>query len=129
MDQRHQPLGITYHPNKNANVIADCLEIQFTSHDLCYENHERRVETTAQVLPASVDDTLVGKVRPCDILKLANSLKLRKACGLDGIPNECQRHFPIISMVNMTNFQSLQSTVTFSKVMEGSKRYNVAETR
>jgi hypothetical protein len=32
------------------------------------------------------------KVRPCDIHKLVNSLKLRKACGLDGIPNECLRH-------------------------------------
>jgi hypothetical protein len=30
----HGPLGITYHMNKRANVIADCLENQFTSHDL-----------------------------------------------------------------------------------------------
>jgi hypothetical protein len=34
------------------------------------------------------------KVRPCDIHKLVNSLKLRKACGLDGIPNEGLRHLP-----------------------------------
>jgi hypothetical protein len=31
----------------------------------------------------------VEKVRPYDIQKFANSLKLRKACGLYGIPNEC----------------------------------------
>jgi hypothetical protein len=37
----HGPLGIIYHPNEKANVIADCLENQFTSHDLCDENHER----------------------------------------------------------------------------------------
>jgi hypothetical protein len=68
----------------------DCLENQFTSHDLCDENHEQQVETRVQALLASVDHTLLSKVRPCDIHKLANSLKLRKACGL-GIPNECLR--------------------------------------
>jgi hypothetical protein len=38
----HGPLGVTYTylPNKKANVIAGCLENQFTSHDLCDENHE-----------------------------------------------------------------------------------------
>jgi hypothetical protein len=84
----HGPLRITYHPNKKANVTADCSENQFTSHDLCDQNHEQEVETTVQALLTSVD-TLLRKVRPCDILvhKLANSLKLRKACGLDGIPN------------------------------------------
>jgi hypothetical protein len=84
----HGPLGITYQPEEKANVIADYLENQFTSHDLCDENHERQVETTVQVLLASEDDTLLKKVWPCDVHKLANSLKLRKACGLDGIPNQ-----------------------------------------
>jgi hypothetical protein len=32
---------ITYQENEKANVIADCLENQFTSHDLCDENHAR----------------------------------------------------------------------------------------
>jgi hypothetical protein len=36
----HGPLGITYHPNKKVNMIADCSENHFTSHDLCDENHE-----------------------------------------------------------------------------------------
>jgi hypothetical protein len=39
----HGPLGITYQTNEKANVIADCLENQFTSHDLCDENQERQV--------------------------------------------------------------------------------------
>jgi hypothetical protein len=39
------PLGITYQPNEKANVIADCLENQVTSHDLCDENYERPVGT------------------------------------------------------------------------------------
>jgi hypothetical protein len=39
----HGPLGIIYHPNEKANMIADCLENQFTSHDLCDGNHNREV--------------------------------------------------------------------------------------
>jgi hypothetical protein len=36
----HGPLGITHRPTEKANVNADCLEIQFTSHDLRDENRE-----------------------------------------------------------------------------------------
>jgi hypothetical protein len=56
----HSPLGISYHPKEKANATADCLEKQFTSHDLCDENHERPVETRVQALLASVDDTPLG---------------------------------------------------------------------
>jgi hypothetical protein len=61
----HGPLGIvyTYNPKKKTNVIADCLENRFTSHDLHDETHEREVETTVQALVASVDDTPVRKVK------------------------------------------------------------------
>jgi nitrate/nitrite-specific signal transduction histidine kinase len=62
-------LGITYHPNEKANMTADCLENHFTSHDLCYKNHEWQVETWDQALLASVDN-LLGKVGPCDVHKL-----------------------------------------------------------
>jgi hypothetical protein len=51
------PLGITYQPNEKANVIAEYLENQFTSHDLCDENHARQVETTVKTLLASVSGT------------------------------------------------------------------------
>jgi hypothetical protein len=90
----HGHLGITYQPNEKANVIADYLENQFTSHGLFDENHARQVETTVQALLASASGPPLGKVRPGDIHNLANSLKLRKACGLDDIPNECIRHLP-----------------------------------
>jgi hypothetical protein len=36
-----------------------------------------------QALLASVDDTRLEKVQPCDIQKLVKILKLRKPCGLD----------------------------------------------
>jgi hypothetical protein len=74
----HGPLGIIYHLNEKANVIVDCLENHSTSHGLCDENHDREVETAVQLLLAPVDGTPLEKVRPCDIHKLAHSLKLRK---------------------------------------------------
>jgi hypothetical protein len=84
-------------------MIADYLESQFTSHDLCDENHERRVKSRAQTLLASVGNTPLGKERNCDIHKLANSLKLRKACGLDGIRKECLRHLQRRQLIHMTH--------------------------
>jgi hypothetical protein len=57
----HGPLGITYHQNEGANVIADCIENHITSHDLCDENYERRVKVRVQALLTSVDDTLLEK--------------------------------------------------------------------
>jgi hypothetical protein len=85
-------------------VIADCLENRFTSYDLCHNNHEWQVESTVQALLTSADDTPLGKVRPCDIHKLANSLKLRKAFVFDGIPNECLRHLLRRPLVHLTHF-------------------------
>jgi hypothetical protein len=61
------------------------------------------VETRVQALLASVDETPLGKVKPCDVHKLANLLKLRKAYGLDGIPNECLRHLPRRPLVYLTH--------------------------
>jgi hypothetical protein len=95
-------LGITYHPDEKANVIADYLENQFTSHDLCDENHERQVETTVQTVLASVDGTPLGKVRPCDILKLGNSFKWQKACVLMVFQTNVLRHLPRRPLVCLT---------------------------
>jgi hypothetical protein len=99
----HGPLGTTYHLNEKVNTTVDCLENQFTSHDLCDENHERRVQTRVPALLTTTDDTSLGKVRTCDIHKLVNSLKLRNACGLGGIPNECLIHLPRRPLVHLTH--------------------------
>jgi hypothetical protein len=76
------PLGITYQLTEKAKVIAACLEHQFTSHGLYDENHERQVETTVQALLASVDGNSLGKVRLCDIQKLANLLNCERLVDL-----------------------------------------------
>jgi hypothetical protein len=58
----HGPLGITYQPDEEANVIADYLEYQFTSHEVCDENRERLGESIVQALLASVYDIPLGGV-------------------------------------------------------------------
>jgi hypothetical protein len=99
----HDFLGIKYHPLEKANAIADCLEKHFTPNDLCDENHERRVAARFQALLESVDNSPSEKVRPCHIQKLIKTLKFRKACGIDGIPNECFRHLPRKPLVHLTH--------------------------
>jgi hypothetical protein len=83
----HGPLGVKLHPLKKANSIADCLEKQFTPHELCEENHERCVEARVKALLKAVENNPLERIRPCYLQKLINSLKLRKTCGIDGIPN------------------------------------------
>jgi hypothetical protein len=91
----HGASGLRFLPYEKANAIADCLEIQFTPHDLCDENHERQVEAKVLCSNGNRRQQLPQRIRPCDIQKIINTLKLRKACGIDGIPNECLRHLPL----------------------------------
>jgi hypothetical protein len=53
----HGPSGLKFNSSEKASAIVDCLENQFTHHDLCDENHERRVKTRVQ----SLLDTIVYK--------------------------------------------------------------------
>ncbi|PNF26942.1 hypothetical protein B7P43_G14042 [Cryptotermes secundus] len=99
----HGSSGLKFYPFEKANKIADCLEIQFTPHDLCDENHEERVEARVQALLEAVDENPPLRIRPCDVQKLIKSLKLKKACGIDGIPNECLRHLPRRPLVHLTH--------------------------
>jgi hypothetical protein len=43
------------------------------------------------------------RIRPCDLQKLLNSLKLKKVCAIDGIPNENLRHLPRRPLVHLTH--------------------------
>jgi hypothetical protein len=74
-------LSASFHPLEKANAIADCF----------------------QTLPEAVDNNSPERIRPCDLQKLVNSLKLRKACGIDGIPNECLRQLPRRPLVHLTH--------------------------
>jgi hypothetical protein len=84
----HGASGLKFHPSGKANAIADCLVIQFMPRDLCYENHERLLDARFQALLETVDNKPPQRIKPCDLEKLINSLKLRKTCGIDSIPNE-----------------------------------------
>jgi hypothetical protein len=92
-----------FHPQNKANAIADCSENQFTPHILCDENHERRVEARVKALFEAEGNDTPQRIRPCDLRKLLNSLKLRKAYGIDGIPNECLRLLPRRPLVHLTH--------------------------
>jgi hypothetical protein len=62
----HGPLEMAYHPN----VYTECLENQFTSHDLCDKNNKRRMETRVQTPLAFVDDTNLGNfIRSVGLIK------------------------------------------------------------
>jgi hypothetical protein len=52
----HGLSGLKFHPSEKANATADCLEIQFTQHDLCDKNHEWRVEARVQARLEDVDN-------------------------------------------------------------------------
>jgi hypothetical protein len=67
-------------------MIADYLENHLTPRDLCDEKYRGRVEAGVEAMLEGVEDTLSGKVRPCDIQKLIESLKLRQTCRNDDIP-------------------------------------------
>jgi hypothetical protein len=99
----HGPFGLTFHPLEKANAIADCLENQFTLHDLCDENHKHQVEARVRTLLEAVENNFPERIRPCELQKLVNSQKLRKACGIDGIPNECLRQLPRRPLVHLTH--------------------------
>jgi hypothetical protein len=62
----HGVSGLKFLPSEKANAIADCLDIQFTTHDLCDENHERRLETKVQALLETVDKNPPQKLRPLE---------------------------------------------------------------
>jgi hypothetical protein len=66
----HGASGLKSLPSEKANAIADCLEIQFTPHELCGEHHEGRVEAKVQALLETVDKNPPQRVRPCDVQKL-----------------------------------------------------------
>jgi hypothetical protein len=59
-------------------VTANCLENQFTFHDLYDKNHKRQVKARVKSLLASTDDTLHGKVGPCDIQKISKFIEIVK---------------------------------------------------
>jgi len=91
---------------EKANSSADCLENRFTPHDLRNEHHERRVQAYVQVLLETEDSIPSEKIIPYDLKKIINSLKIKKSCGTDGIPNECLRHLlrrPLVHLTHLFN--------------------------
>jgi hypothetical protein len=85
------------------------------------------VEAGVQAPLEAANSDPLERVRPCDLQKLLNSLKLKKACGIDGSPNECLRHLPRRSLIYVIHL--INSAVTLSHVLEGSESGSVTETK
>jgi hypothetical protein len=99
----HGLLGPAFYPSEKANVIANCLETLFTPHKLYDADYERQVDARVQALLTTVEENPSVNFRPCDVSREIRSLKVGKACGIDGIPNECLRHLPRRSLVHITH--------------------------
>jgi hypothetical protein len=99
----HGYSGLKFLPLEKASAIADCLENRFIQHVLCEENHERQVEITVQDTLETEDTDPPEKIKPCDLKKLIETLKLKKACGIDGILNDCLRHLPRRPLIHLTH--------------------------
>jgi hypothetical protein len=54
----HGPLGPIFFLIGNANIIADCLENQFRSHELCDCGRRRHMEVEVEALLATVDEDI-----------------------------------------------------------------------
>jgi hypothetical protein len=89
------------------NAIADYLEYKFTHRNFCDENHELQEGARVQALLEAVDNKLPERKRPRDLQKSIHSLKLRKSCGIDGIPSECLRHLPRRPLGHFTHLFNL----------------------
>jgi hypothetical protein len=61
------------------------------------------VEAKVQALLATVDEEAPLNFRPSVASKETQSLKLKKARGFDGIPNECIWHLPKRPLVHLTH--------------------------
>jgi hypothetical protein len=56
--------------------------------------------TIVKALLETVDNSS-EKIRSCNVQKLINTLKFRKARGIDIIPDKCLRHFPRRPLVHI----------------------------
>jgi hypothetical protein len=68
---------------------------------VCDNDHKQWVEAWVEDLLTTVDKNSLVKFRPHDVSKEITSLKLGKACGIDGIPNECLRNLPNRPLVHL----------------------------
>jgi hypothetical protein len=85
------------------------------------------VESAVQALHAAVDDTSLKNVRPCDKQKLIKSLKLRNACGNDGIPNECLRYLPRRQLTYLILSFNHCLLSDFPKILGGRENHKLTE--
>jgi hypothetical protein len=71
-------LGLKFHTLEKANGTADCLENQFTPHELCNQNHERRWRLDRVQALLKATDNPSERIRPYKIntfFKIENGMQ------------------------------------------------------
>jgi hypothetical protein len=69
----HGPLGLKFLPLEKANASADCVETS-SHHMTCVK---KTMSCGWRIQLEAVDNNPPERIRPCDLQKLINSLKLR----------------------------------------------------
>jgi hypothetical protein len=65
----HGPLSLVFYSIDKPNIIADCLENQFSEHDLSDCGHMQHVEAQVKSLLTTVDEDTPVNIQPCDVSK------------------------------------------------------------
>jgi hypothetical protein len=55
---------------EKANANSDCLQNQFTHHDMCDENHERPVETRVRAGLETVENNYPERIGPFSLTEI-----------------------------------------------------------
>jgi hypothetical protein len=66
------PIGPIFYPVDKANIIAVCLENQFTAHDLCDCDHKQHVKGKVEALLATINEEILLISDPVRSLKKYN---------------------------------------------------------
>jgi len=90
----HGPSGHKFLSLEKAKVTTDCLENQFSPHDLCDENHERQVVARIQALSEAVADSATETVRPCDVQKTNKLSNHKRPIELMAFQTNALRRLP-----------------------------------
>jgi hypothetical protein len=84
------------------------------------------VDIQVESLLATVDEDIPVNFQPCDVSKDVHSLKIGKACGFNGIPNEFIGHFPRRPLVRLTHFSITAFGLVTSQHPGRKQNYNFA---
>jgi hypothetical protein len=98
----HGPLGITSPERESQPNCRLLRKSVYISWPMWQQPWATGVDNSSRSACICIRQPL-GKIRLCNIQKLVKTLKQRKACGLNGIPDERLSHLPRRPLVHLTH--------------------------